>query len=430
VTVISTTSGRLALSESPGLVHARGVPYATARRFQLPEPVRTPDVDRDASHRGPMCPQDPSRLETVTGPIGGELDHVEDCLVLSVTAPTSASGLPVMVWFHGGAYVSGGGEAAKYDPDGLARERVVVVNVTYRLGVFGYLTPAGAGQDNLGLWDQIEALRWVSDNIAAFGGDPTRVTVFGQSAGGDSIIGLMASESARGLFHRAIVQSAPLGLRRDRAAMTAAMREALAEHLPADPSEASTGQVLTAQRQVVASAQRYGASGGLPFAPALGQHPLPTDLDGALADAATRIELLIGWNREDAAPFVALDPRAQRLDKLGRLGRALQRGIARRVTAEVFSGPVEHVVDLWAQAGGQVATYRFDWSPPGSRFGACHCIELPFLFPGDWTDAPMLARGPVPAALAAQVRKTWTTFASSGVAALESRTLHFGDGQS
>jgi para-nitrobenzyl esterase len=425
VSAVSTTSGRLVISEESGLLHARGVPYATARRFQRPEPVRSPHVDRDATRRGPMNSQDPSRLAAVTGSVGGELEQQEDCLVLSVTAPVPAEGLPVMVWLHGGAYVSGGGEAEKYDPDDLAREGVVVVNVTYRLGVFGYLAPARSGEDNLGLWDQIEALRWIRENIAAFGGDPTRVTVFGQSAGGDSIIGLIVAPPARGLFHRAIVQSAPLGLRRDREAMTAAMREALAEHLPGDPGTASTEQVLAAQRHAVASAQRFGAPGGMPFAPVAGRDPLPADLDRALAEAATRIDLLIGCTRDDAAPFVAMNPRARRLGSLGGFGRGLQRQIARRVTATIFSGPVEHVAALWAGAGGQVATYRFDWSPPGNRLGACHCIELPFLFSGNWADAPMLAGHPVPAELAARVRRTWTAFARSGVAALDSRTLRF-----
>jgi para-nitrobenzyl esterase len=297
--------------------------------------------------------------------------------------------------------------------------------VTYRLGVFGYLAPAVSGQDNLGLWDQIEALRWIRENIAAFGGDPTQVTVFGQSAGGDSIIGLIAAAPARGLFHRAIVQSAPLGLRRDRDAMTAAMREALAEHLPGDPSAASTEQVLAAQRHVVASAQPFGAPGGMPFAPVAGRDPLPADLDVALADAATRVDLLIGSTRDDAAPFVAMNPQARRLGRLGGIGRGLQRQITRRVTARIFSESVEHVAALWAGAGGQVATYRFDWSPPGSRLGACHCIELPFLFSGNWNDAPMLAGQPVPADLAAQVRRTWTAFARSGVAGLDDRTLRF-----
>ena len=130
-----------------------------------------------------------------------------------------------MVWLHGGAYVSGGGEAQRYDADELARRgRVVVVRVSYRLGVFGYLSPSGV--DNLGLRDQILALRWVHDNIGAFGGDPDRVTVFGQSAGADSVLSLMLCGQSTGLFQRAIMQSAPLGVREGRDAMTAAMRSA------------------------------------------------------------------------------------------------------------------------------------------------------------------------------------------------------------
>ncbi|MGV0737568.1 carboxylesterase family protein [Mycobacterium syngnathidarum] len=135
---------------------------------------------------------------------------IEDCLVLSVTAPSDAAGLPVMVWLHGGAYVSGSGEAAKYDADDLARlGRVVVVRVSSRLGILGYLSPSGT--DNLGLRDQLLALQWVRDNIAAFGGDPRRVTVFGQSAGADSILSPMLCEQNIGLFQRAILQSAAPG---------------------------------------------------------------------------------------------------------------------------------------------------------------------------------------------------------------------------
>jgi para-nitrobenzyl esterase len=181
---VSTTSGALVVAERNELTHARGVPYAISTRFQRPKPVIAPEKHRDATTRGPACPQDPSRLDMVNGPVVDELEQCEDCLVLSVTAPIGAESLPVKVWFHGGAYVSGGGEAPKYDPDDLAREGVVVVNVTYRLGVFGYLTPAGVGADNVGLLDQLTALRWVRQNIAGFGGNPDATTVFGQSAGG------------------------------------------------------------------------------------------------------------------------------------------------------------------------------------------------------------------------------------------------------
>jgi para-nitrobenzyl esterase len=149
-------------------------------------------------------------LDEVTGPLVASLQQGEQCLVLSITAPVGARSLPVMVWFHGGAYVSGGGESAKYDADDLAGRGIVVVSVTYRLGVLGYLPPTSTGADNLGLLDQLEALRWVQRNIATFGGDPGQVTIFGQSAGGDSVLSLVALPSAVDLYQRAIVQSAPV----------------------------------------------------------------------------------------------------------------------------------------------------------------------------------------------------------------------------
>lgn len=172
------------------MLHARGIRYARAARFAAPQPIAPWSDILEATGRGPVCPQLPSRLEWVTGPVVDGLAMSEDCQVISVTAPSDAHGLPVMVWFHGGAYLSGGGEAPKYDADELARRgRVVVVRVSYRLGVLGYLSPSGV--DNLGLRDQICALQWVHDNIGTFGGDPDRVTIFGQSAGADSVFSLM-----------------------------------------------------------------------------------------------------------------------------------------------------------------------------------------------------------------------------------------------
>jgi para-nitrobenzyl esterase len=417
---------------SDGLAHARGIPYATASRFQPPEPVATPRVARDASRRGPACPQDHSRLDGVNGPLIDGLRQSEECLVLSVVAPDDAVDLPVMVWLHGGAYLSGGGEAPKYDPDDLARQGVVVVNVTYRLGAFGYLTPPGAGVENVGLLDQLSALRWVRENIAAFGGNPAAVTVFGQSAGGDSVMSLAASPAARGLFHRAIAQSAPLGLRlgerakATRERMVAAMAAAFAERVGDDPFAASTADVLAAQRAALARTRGFGMAGGLAFGPALGREPVSSSLEQAWREIAAEVDLLIGYTQDDAAPFVAMAPQAARLRKLGAPGRALTRTITRRVTAQLFGNPVEAVARLWRDAGGKAATYRFDWKPAGGGpLGATHCIDLPFLFNGDWSDAPMLDGQPVPTELAAQVRATWADFARSGAASLPAPSLRF-----
>ncbi|WP_422749325.1 carboxylesterase family protein [Mycobacterium sp. WMMD1722] len=421
----------VSVHEDGGLIHARGIPYAEARRFAPPEPISTPVGVVDATRRGPVCPQRPSRLEFVTGPVVDRLASSERCQVLSVTAPVDAAGLPVMVWFHGGAYVAGGGEAAGYDPDLLVGEGgVVVVTVTYRLGLLGYLNLHDPGTENLGLRDQLCALQWVRDNIAAFGGDPQRVTVFGQSAGGDSAMSLLLCPEAAGLFSRAILQSAPLGLRGSRTALTAAMREAATAALAGTPAaQASTEELLDAQAAAAAVGPRFGLLGLMPFAPLMNHAPLPpeSDVDERLADAATRVEILVGYTRDDAMPFVVLSSRGARLWRLGPIGRAAVSVAARRATHRIFGRGAIDLARTWRAAGGRAVTFRVDWSPPGAPLGACHCIDLPLLFanPGVWSGAPML--GSDPDALyegpGRAMRLSWSTFARDGAAGLPAGTL-------
>ncbi|WP_335333835.1 carboxylesterase family protein [Mycobacterium kyogaense] len=339
---ISSTGGRLLVSEDDGLIQARGVRYATADRFAPPvpftaSPAASPDLV-DATARGPACPQLPSRLGFLTGPLVDELDTSEQCQVLSVTAPADATDLPVMVWLHGGAYVSGSGEAAKYDADALVREgRVVVVRVSYRLGILGFLNLADAGCDNLGLQDQIAALRWVQDNIAAFGGDPRRVTVFGQSAGGYSALALMMCPETQTLFSRAILQSAPLGVHGvDRTAMVAAMRaSALARLSGVAPGTADIGLLMEAQVAALNAAAPFGMIGKMPFAPTVEQAPM----GAAMTSAASRVEILVGYTRDDALPFVMLDQRGARLRRLGAVGAAASSAAGRLITRQMFGAP-------------------------------------------------------------------------------------------
>lgn len=426
--------GPLLVDDNGVLIRAHGIPYATAERFTAPVPAPRHSDVRDATQRGPACPQLPSRLDFVNGPVVDGLARSEECQILSVTAPSDARGLPVMVWFHGGAYMSGSGEAPKYDPDALAREgRVVVVTVSYRLGIFGYLNPCPHGEENLGLRDQILALRWTQQHIAAFGGDPSQVTIFGQSAGGDAVMSLILSTETTGLFNRAILQSAPLGLRNGREAMTAAMRDAVATALRGiSPEEASIEQLLDAQTTAVTTAQRFGLRGGFPFAPIIGAEPLPAAgvVDRQLADAALRVQIFVGYAHDDAAAFVAMDPRGQRLRGLGAPGRAVARLLGAVVTRRVFSRPAIKLARGWKSNGGAAATFRVDWSPRGAPLGACHCIELPLLFgsPECWADAPMLGHEPNPidAELAHKTRSYWAAFAHNGTAALGGRSLHIG----
>ena len=413
------------------LVRARGVPYAHADRFAPPAPPAAWAEPRELTQRGPACPQLPSRLAFVTGPVTDGLPRSEDCQVLSVTAPSDADGLPVMVWFHGGAYVSGSGESPNYDPDALVTEgRVVVVTVSYRIGIFGYCTPLGVDDVNLGLRDQLLALQWVRDNIAGFGGDPQRVTLFGQSAGGDSVYSLMLSEAADGMYSRAIIQSAPLGMRDGRDAMTAAMRAAAAESLRGeDPFTASVDQLHRAQVESLGAARRFGVISGLSYAPILGVDPLPAagEVNARIAYVAKTVELLVGCTRLDAAPFVEMRPSASRLRALGPLGKLGVRAASTMMTRRVFSGPAERLVRTWRANGGEASLYRLDWSPRDAPLGPCHCMDLPLLLgsPGAWSSAPMLGPHPDPLdrALGLQMRRLWSRFAYDGVGGLGAETL-------
>lgn len=211
--VVATSAGTVRGTVHDDVVAFRGIPFAAPPigplRWRPPQPPAAWSGVRDATRFGPICPQ-------VSRPGDPDLPQSEDCLTLNVYAPARMppGGLPVMVWIHGGSFARGAGSLPAYDGTGFVRQGVVLVTLNYRidrLGRFGHpaltRTQAGEGLANYGLMDQVRALGWVRDNIAAFGGDPQRVTIFGQSAGGVSVNFLMALPSSRGLFQRAIAQS-------------------------------------------------------------------------------------------------------------------------------------------------------------------------------------------------------------------------------
>lgn len=404
-----------------GLTAYRGIPYARAARFAPPEPAPPWTGVRDATRHGPMSPQPPFRPGSVTGE-PPPAPQSEDCLNLTVlTSGTAGPKKPVLVWIHGGAYVTGSAAMQFYQGRRLAAEgEVVFVGINYRLGALGYLKLDGVSPGNLGLLDQIAALRWVRDNIEAFGGDPAAVTVVGQSAGAHSIVCLMAAPAARGLFHRAIVQSAPLGLgiagkrTADRTArfFTAALR--------ADPRTATVPEILAAQAKAIA---RAAGPGGLysvpPFCPAADTEPLPGSARW-LGDAAARahdVAVLIGTTRDEMNAFLNGKPELAPLEAFSPVRKGLD-GAKKAVTKFVFETPSRKFADRLVAAGGKVFSYRFDWSAPGSGFGACHCIDLPFLF-GDaesWAAAPMLAgtEWDELSDLGHRLRQAWISFTRTG----------------
>src|SRR5829696_8437568 len=208
---VRTTSGAVRGRNRDGVHAYLGIPYAAPpfgpRRFGAPQPPQPWDDVRDATAYGPTVPK-PPYVPPYDLLLPEPVIPGEDCLNLNVWTPDpGGAGLPVFVWVHGGAFVNGSGAVPVYDGAAFARDGVVCVTVNYRLGVEGFLHFADDGPANRGLLDQLAALRWVQDNIAAFGGDPARVTVGGESAGAMSIGCLLAMSSARGLFARAILQS-------------------------------------------------------------------------------------------------------------------------------------------------------------------------------------------------------------------------------
>ncbi len=408
-----------------GLTVFRGVPYARAGRFAPPEPAEPWAGVRDATEHGEMSPQPPARVGAVMGLPRVERQG-EDCLNLTIVTPGADDGKrPVLVWLPGGSYVTGAGSLDIYDGQRLAAEGdVVVVGVNYRLGALGYLTLDGVSPGNLGLLDQIAALRWVRDNIAAFGGDPDQVTVFGQSAGAHSIACLMAAPAADGLFRRAILQSTPMAMKIAKPARAARVARLFTAALGTDPRTASIAEILAAQEKTLV---RAAGPGGLysvpPFCPVAETDPLPT-VAGWLPTAVRRareVDVIVGTAKEEMNTFLNGKPGIAQLEAIP-FGRAGMTATKTAITRWMFDSPSRRFADALAAAGGRVFTYRFDWAAPASGFGACHCIELPFLL-GDrdsWMSAPMLggADWDEMSELGRKIRGAWVSFAKTGAPSL------------
>lgn len=315
-TVAHTSLGALRGATEGGVRVWRGVPYAEQpvgdRRFRAPVPPQPWSGVRDAVEHGPVPPQGRSF-------VGGGRDDPkirdEACLTVTVWSPPREPGslLPVMVWIPGGAFVYGAGQLQLYNGSRLAANGdVVVVNVTYRLGVFGGFELGDLGHgfaDNLCLRDQLAALAWVQDNIAAFGGDPRRVTIFGESAGATSVLALLASPAARGLFARAIAQSPALPLIADRDTRARRARE-FVDLVGAPPTELR-GLPQRVLRRAAGEIQRrsaatsptlaYGLTYGVDLLP---RHPI----EAARAGAVNPVPLIVGTNSHEASMFAFSKP--------------------------------------------------------------------------------------------------------------------------
>jgi para-nitrobenzyl esterase len=438
--VAHTSLGVLRGAWHDGIAAFRGVPYAAppvgALRFAPAAPAQRWDGQRDATRHGPIAPQLPSRLRNAMGDVVRSQD--EDCLTLTICTPApDGKARPVLVWLHGGAWISGAGSLDWYDGARLAREGdIVFVGVNYRLGALGWLHRPGMVDEEAGTSDMIAALAWVRDHIAGFGGDPHCVTLMGQSAGATSIGKLLTLPDARGLFHRVIMQSGGFG----RGAYTSEMASTRADQflrlLDIDPESADAlarlravdvPRLLSAQGELARANARFGQTMPM-FMPVLPSAMTQAEMLGAIAAGATGKDLLIGATADEVHAFFAADPAMQNppADALATLSqyRARRPGasgldlLADRATEETFVLPAMRLAEAVARRGGNAYAYLLDWAPAGSRFRSCHCIDLPFVFGTfeAWRDAPMLAGGdPAQMAdLSAAMRRAWIAFARTG----------------
>lgn len=433
-----TTAGKVRGTDEGGIAVFRGIPFAKSPfgplRMAAPAPADPWDGTRDATGFGPRPPQQAVLPGMPAWSSAGGLD----CLTVNVWSPDpGGSGLPVMVWIYGGAYVTGSSDLPEYDGRRLAGEGVVVVSFNYRIGMEGFGRIDGA-PPNRGLLDQVAALRWVQENITAFGGDPGNVTIFGESAGAGSIACLLTMPSAAGLFRRAIAQSVPgLFLTPERAArVTAAVVERLGG---ASPSESAPEELLAAGSAVAAEdftafPGRWGrlAFASVPFMPVVDGEVLPSLPWPALAGGAARdVDLVVGFTRDEFDLFLSMDPRpdddlASRLDAaLAALAppgadaayrAALPGASARRLYGTLMSDWLFRMPSaLLADAHrGRTFAYELAWSP--TPLGACHGLDVPLTFGTlDTPLAAMLTGGaPEGEALSGQFRTAWTRFAATG----------------
>ncbi len=428
----------------------RGVPYAAppvgTLRFQPARPATAWTGERPAVAHGPIAPQNRSDLAHFMGDFDRE--QGEDCLTLTVWTPAAdAERRPVLLWFHGGAFVSGAGSLDWYSGAALAAEGgIVVVHANYRLGALGYLCWPGAAPGNMALSDQAMALRWVQQAIGAFGGDPARITVGGQSAGANSTGRLLLDPALRPGMHRVLLQSGGFGREPSTQADAEPTARVFLQALGIDPdnsgvaaglSAASLPDILRAQ----AEAEQLGFT--LPMRQQAWRpvFDLPITTDALLDEMAAALagqDVLIGVTSREAHAFVGGpipsglelaavagrlaqltgDPDALAMLQAAHPGATPAQLMAELHSAHHFVGPSLALAERAAARGARVHTYVFDWAPRGSVAGAGHCIDLAFAFGTwqGWAAAPMLAGGDpvVMAEVSASMRHVLTSFVASG----------------
>lgn len=464
-TIVEIASGKLRGTNENGIYSFKGIPYGCPTggqyRFLPPMPPKLWSGIKEAKQYGPASWQ-PTANPIISRLLGAAgVDSIgEDCLVLNVWTPglNDQHKRPVMVWLHGGGFFSGSGDHLPiYDGESLARKGdVVIVSVNHRLGVFGFLYlrelcgEKYAESGNVGMLDLVLALQWVHDNIALFGGDPGKVTIFGESGGGTKVGTLMAMPAAQGLFHRAIIESGP-GLTALTPEEATRNTRAFLDALRIRPEEVSVLHELRAS-MIFAAGDLVAPRGGTPpgmFSPVVDGRVLPAHpFDPVATPTAADIPLLIGSNKDETTFMMKDDPRfgkydeatmrkvvieflkqrigaqlpAERADKLIAAYRRTRPGATPHDILIAITSDLIRVGSIWLAerkaAGGPapVFMYLFAWESParGGIFKSPHTLEMPFVFNNVEPNIEILGDFPGRFALAAKMSDAWLAFARNG----------------
>jgi para-nitrobenzyl esterase len=449
--VAPTSAGRVRGTVNAGINVFKGVPYGgpTGGRNRFMPPVKpAPWTDvRDALAYGPTAPQALGRARREAPP------ESEECLVLNVFTPALGSGRrPVMVWLHGGGFSYGTGSDAILEGSALARAGdVVVVTINHRLNVFGYTYVGEQGGSDFalsgaaGMLDIVAALEWVRDNIDRFGGDPNLVTIFGQSGGGRKVATLMAMPKAKGLFHRAVIESGAV-LRLTEKSDAVQITEMLMKELGLAKGEVRQLQDVSMNRLLAAYAsisekvpvREPGQTANSPTVDgtAIPGHPW----DPAGPSLSANVPLLIGWAGTEETLYDRPTPETLALDEAGLRKRASSRlgdDPERVIAAYRAAHPEATPWDLWiliatdhprgtysretakrkaAQGAAPAFLYRFDWETPegGGHMRSPHTVEIPFVFSNIAIAGPLISKMPEAYDLAKKVSASWVAFARTG----------------
>lgn len=461
IALVQTDAGKVRGYIHKGIFTYKGIPYAKAERFMAPaKPASWKDV-RSSMTYGPVCPMDP------TTSVNDELEFPfhhnwgytnENCQTLNVWTPgiNDNKKRAVMVWFHGGGFTAGSYvELPSYDGESISRKGdVVLVSVNHRLNVIGFLDLSAYGEKyksspNAGLLDLVAALQWIKENIAQFGGDPDNVTIFGQSGGGGKVTSLMNAPSAKGLFHKAIVESGSYLSGFTEPAISKRVAAALLAELQLQPSQVDSLQTISYERlnaagkkalsKVAAEMKAEGKTVpqfGLGWGPILDGSFLPYQpTDAAAIEIAKNVPLLVGSTKNEFTPFIP----GAKLATMDDLKANLQKKYGDKTDAYIAAvkkaypetaNPEDYVaIDVFFRPGtishanlkaidgaAPVYMYLFSWQSPvnDGKYKAMHCMELPFVFNNIDKCEEMTGGGKEAYALADKMSSAWINFAKTG----------------